>query len=138
MVKKRKIKESNILLAIFCFIIGFAFILISTINYKKNLDFFSNAIKVEGYLFGVRQKSFNHYAFEYKYVVNNEIYKTYLSNYKSDEELKDYDPFTVYYEKGNPENNVLGKPKITEILITIPFSLILFLFGILNLRKKKL
>lgn len=134
--KKSKIKKNNIYLVSLCFIIGIAFILLSLINYKKDLTFYNNAIEVEGYIFGVRKKSSNNYAFEYKYVVNNEVYKTYLSNYKSDEELNDYDPFTVYYENGNPENNVLGKPKITKILITIPFSIFLFLLGILNLIKK--
>lgn len=136
--KKKRIKKSKLILAVLCFIIALSLILISAINYKKDLDFYNNAIEVEGYIFGVREKSKNHYALEYKYVVNNEIYKTYLSNYKSNKELKDYDSFTIYYEKGNPEKNVIDKPKITNILITIPFSLILFFLGILNLRKKKL
>lgn len=131
-------KKSDLILAIICFIIAISFILISIINYKKDLDFYNNAIEVEGYIFGVREKSKNHYALEYKYIVNNEIYKTYLSDYKSDKELKDYDPFTVYYEKENPEKNVINKPKITNFLIIIPFSLILVILGILNLRKKKL
>lgn len=136
--KKKRIKKINLILAVLCFIIAISLILKSSINYKKDLDFYNNATEVEGYIFGVREKSPNHYALEYKYIVNNEIYKTYLSDYKSDKELKDYDSFTVYYEKGNPSKNVINKPKITNILITIPFSLILVVLGILNLRKKKL
>ncbi len=135
--KKLKAKKINIILAFLCFLLAIAFILISAINYKKERDIFDNSIKIDGYIFGVRKKSKDTYAFEYKYVVNNEIYKTYLSSYKTDKELKDYDLFTVYYEKDNPENNVISEPKITKVIIAIPFSLILFILGILNLRRKK-
>lgn len=136
--KTQKTKKSNIILAILCFGLAITFILVSMINYQKEKDFFNNAIEVEGYIFGVRKKSSKEYAFEYKYVANNEIYKTYLSSYKTEQELKDYDKFTVYYEKDNPENNVISKPKITKVFITIPFSLILFILGIWSLRRKKL
>ncbi len=136
--KKLKSKRINSVLAILCFGLASTFILLSLVSYKKERDFFNNAIKVEGYIFGVRKKSSKEYAFEYKYVVNNEIYKTYLSNYKTEQELKDYDPFMVYYEKDNPENNVISEPKITKVFITIPFSLILFILGIWSLRRKKL
>lgn len=118
--------------------VSYYFFLVSMINYQREKNFFNNAIEVEGYIFGVRKKSSKEYAFEYKYVVNNEIYKTYLSNYKTEQELKDYDPFMVYYEKDNPENNVISEPKITKVFITIPFSLILFILGIWSLRRKKL
>lgn len=136
--KKLKSKRINSVLAILCFGLAFTFILASLVSYKKERDFFNNAIEVEGYIFGVRKKSSKEYAFEYKYVANNEIYKTYLSSYKTKQELKDYDKFTIYYEKDNPENNVISEPKITKIIITIPFSLILFILGIWSLRRKKL
>lgn len=137
-VKKKKQRKFNVILAYFCFVLAFLLLLTSFINYKKELNFFNNSIKVEGYIFGVRKKSKDVYAFEYKYVVNNEIYKTYLSSYKTAQELKDYDSFIVYYEKGKPENNVIEKPRITKILLTIPFLLILLILGIFNLRRKKL
>ena len=136
--KKLKSKRINSVLAILCFGLAFTFILVSLVSYKKERDFFNNSIKVEGYIFGVRKKSSKEYAFEYKYVANNVIYKTYLSSYKTKQELKDYDKFTIYYEKDNPENNVISEPKITKIIITIPFSLILFILGIWSLRRKKL
>lgn len=132
------VKKVNIILALLCFIIALVIILISILNFKKEINFFNNSLEVEGYIFGVRKKKTNEYAFEYKYVVNNEIYKTYISSYKTEKILKDYDSFTVFYEKDNPENNMITKPKMTKVLITIPFSLCLFILGIFNIRKKKL
>lgn len=138
MKKKRKSKKINIILSLICFLMSITLISISIFSYKKETSFFNKAEEIEGYIFGVRKKSSNTYSFEYKYVVNKEIYKTYLSSYKTDKELKDYDKFTVYYEKGNPEKNMIRRPKKTKILLTIPFSLFLLILGIWTLRRKKL
>lgn len=128
-----KFKTIRLIIAVIAIAVGFIIFTLTYNNYQKVYNLYKNSNEVEGYVYNVRKLKNNNYQFEYKYNVQGDEYKTYISKMAFDKELNNDDKISVYYNKTNPTENIIDKPDKNSLYIAITFLVVFLLIGIINI-----